>query len=85
MIKKQLETGERGDGKMASRGNIASEQNSNSENINSISDTRHNPYECDVDDESDKVGFIETIKNILFVVQMIFILAVMSHRIKSRK
>lgn len=44
-----------------------------------------NPYDVAYDNQDEKVGIIETIKNIFFVIQMMIVLIFISHKLRNKR
>ena len=43
-----------------------------------------NPYDVSYDNQNEKIGIIETLKNIFFIVQMMVVLIFISHKLNDR-
>lgn len=44
-----------------------------------------NPYDVAYDNQDEKVGIIETIKNIFFVIHMMIVLIFISHNLRNKR
>lgn len=69
-----------------STSSTSEEQHHIDEYSNDIENTKHsNPYDVVYDNQDDKVGIIETLKNIFFVIQMMIVLIFISHNLRNKR